>query len=89
LVRGFKRFVIDGGAHTVSRFIAAGAVDRLHGLGAPLIIGSGQSGLELSPIDQLSKALRPPTNVYVLTDGDVLFDCDLADARANLAQNSN
>lgn len=82
--RGFKKILIEGGAHTVSRFIDAQSVDRLHVLLAPMIIGSGKTGLDLSPIDKLDKALRPPTNVYALADGDVLFDCDLAAARANL-----
>lgn len=81
--RGYKRLLIEGGAMTVSSFIEAKAVDRLHVLVAPMIIGSGKNGLNLAPIDKLEKALRPPTNVYVLPDGDVLFDCDLAATRAN------
>jgi riboflavin-specific deaminase-like protein len=75
--RGFKRLLIEGGARTVSRFIDAGAVDRLHLLVAPLIIGSGQTGLALRPISRLCEARRPRTRVHLLEDGDVLFDCDL------------
>jgi len=75
--RGMRRLLIEGGATTISAFIAAGAVDRLHVLVAPLIIGSGQSGLSLPPIAQLADAIRPRTEVHVLDDGDVLFDCDL------------
>jgi hypothetical protein len=30
----------------------------------------------------MNEALRPPTDVYVLGEGDVLFDCDLRNARA-------
>lgn len=81
--QGYKKLLIEGGARTVSQFIDAGAVDRLHVLVAPMIIGSGQTGLELAPIDKLDQSLRPPSNVHVLADGDVLFDCDLATARAN------
>jgi diaminohydroxyphosphoribosylaminopyrimidine deaminase / 5-amino-6-(5-phosphoribosylamino)uracil reductase len=69
--------LIEGGAWTVSSFIAARAVDRLHVLVAPLIIGSGKTGLSLPPIDRLADALRPATRVHILADGDVLFDCDL------------
>lgn len=83
--RGFNKLLIEGGAHTVSRFIDAGVIDRLHILFAPLIIGSGQTGINLLPVGELSRALRPPTKVCVLDDGDVLFDCDLSGARANLA----
>lgn len=74
---GLKRLLVEGGAHTVSRFIDAGAVDRLHVLVAPLIIGSGKTGLNLAPISRLSEAPRPPTRIHVLGDGDVLFDCDI------------
>jgi diaminohydroxyphosphoribosylaminopyrimidine deaminase / 5-amino-6-(5-phosphoribosylamino)uracil reductase len=44
---------------------------------APVILGSGKSGLSLKPIDRLSEALRPTARVFPLADGDVLFDCDL------------
>ncbi len=45
--RGFKRLLIEGGAWTISAFIDAGAVDRLHVLVAPMILGSGKTGLDL------------------------------------------
>lgn len=64
-------------AHTVSGFIDGGAVDRLHVLVAPVILGSGKPGLALRPIERLHQALRPAASVHVLADGDVLFDCDL------------
>jgi riboflavin biosynthesis pyrimidine reductase len=60
----------------VSSFIAARAVDRLHVLVAPVILGSGKSGLSLPPIDRLSDALRPATRVHYSPMGR-LFDCDL------------
>jgi riboflavin biosynthesis pyrimidine reductase len=77
---GLKRFLIEGGAWTVSRFIDAGAVDRLHVLVAPVILGSGKTGLDLAEIDTLADAKRPDTRAYVLDDGEVLFDCDLGKA---------
>ena len=75
--RGLRRMLIEGGAWTVSQFIDAGVVDRLHILLAPVIIGSGKAGLELTPIASLGDARRPQTRVHLLADGDVLFDCDL------------
>jgi riboflavin-specific deaminase-like protein len=74
---GLTRLLVEGGATTISSFIDAGAVDRLHVLVAPVILGSGKPGLSLAPIDKLSQALRPAVRVHVLADGDVLFDCDL------------
>ena len=75
--RGLKKVLIEGGATTVSAFVDAGVVDRLHVLVAPIILGSGTVGLSLSPIAGLNEARRPATRVHVLDDGDVLFDCDL------------
>jgi riboflavin-specific deaminase-like protein len=74
---GLKSILIEGGANTVSSFLDARAVDRLHVLVAPIILGSGKPGLALEPIDTLAQALRPATHVHVLADGDVLFDCNL------------
>lgn len=75
--RGCKKILVEGGAWTVSEFIDARAVDRLHVLVAPVILGSGKPGLSLRPIDKLTEALRPATRVFPLADGDVLFDCDM------------
>jgi riboflavin-specific deaminase-like protein len=74
---GLRSLLVEGGAGTVSGFVDAGAVDRLHVLVAPVILGSGKPGLTLRPIDRLSEALRPSADVHVLVDGDVLFDCDM------------
>lgn len=75
--RGLRRLLIEGGAWTVSSFIDAQAVDRLHVLVAPMILGSGKTGLALKPIARLADARRPAAAVHLLADGDVLFDCDL------------
>ena len=75
--QGLRRLLIEGGAHTISAFIDAGCIDRLHILMAPIIIGSGRRGLELKPIQSLHQALRPKTSTYILPGGEVLFDCAL------------
>jgi diaminohydroxyphosphoribosylaminopyrimidine deaminase/5-amino-6-(5-phosphoribosylamino)uracil reductase len=75
--RGFRKILLEGGARTLAAFIEARCVDRLHVLVAPVIIGSGKTGLDLTPIAELARALRPPTRVYPLEGGDALFDCDL------------
>jgi riboflavin-specific deaminase-like protein len=73
--RGLRRILIEGGAVTLSAFLAAGALDRLHLLVAPMIIGSGQTGIQLPDIDLLDAALRPRISALALPGGDVLFDC--------------
>jgi riboflavin-specific deaminase-like protein len=79
--RGLKKILVEGGAFTVSNFIDAGVVDRLHILVGPVILGSGVTGLSLSPISELHQALQPKTTAHVLDGGDVLFDCDLRQRR--------
>ncbi|MEL6679397.1 MAG: RibD family protein [Pseudomonadota bacterium] len=74
---GMRRILLEGGADTLARFLDADAVDLLHLLMAPMILGSGKAGLKLKPIDQLDEARRPTTRVHVFEDGDVLFTCDL------------
>ncbi len=75
--RGLRRILIEGGADTLARFLDAGAVDLLHILMAPMILGSGKPGFRLAPIEELDQALRPQTKVHVFEDGDVLFTCDM------------
>jgi len=72
---GFKRILVEGGGQTISHFVSDGCLDRLHLLVAPMIIGAGQSGLELSPITCLSQALRPQITPHKL-GSEMLFDCD-------------
>ena len=74
--RGLKRSLVEGGGVTVSRFLQAGALDRLHITIAPLLIGSGRPALTLDPIDSLDSALRPLCRRFELGE-DVLFDFDL------------
>jgi riboflavin-specific deaminase-like protein len=71
--RGLARLLVEGGAATLSRFVAARRVHRLHVAVAPLIIGSGPVGLSLPPIDRLDEALRPRARTYALGE-DVLWD---------------
>jgi riboflavin-specific deaminase-like protein len=74
---GFRRILVEGGAHTISRFLAAGALDRLHVLVAPILLGSGIAALALPPITTVQEALKPTTRAVLLDGGEVLFDCDL------------
>ena len=81
--RGLRRILVEGGAETLARFIDAGAVDALHVLVAPMILGSGKPGFRLAPIETLDEAMRPSARVHMFDDGDVLFACDLRAAKAD------
>jgi diaminohydroxyphosphoribosylaminopyrimidine deaminase / 5-amino-6-(5-phosphoribosylamino)uracil reductase len=78
--RGLRRVLVEGGADTVSRFLAAGCLDRLHVVVAPIVLGSGRPGINLPPIERADQALRAPMHVHRLDD-EVLFDCDFAAQR--------
>jgi diaminohydroxyphosphoribosylaminopyrimidine deaminase/5-amino-6-(5-phosphoribosylamino)uracil reductase len=73
--RGLSRILIEGGGRTVSRFVEAKALDRLHVMVAPMLIGSGPVGLSFGAITDLKDAARPRVSSYALPGGDVLFDC--------------
>jgi diaminohydroxyphosphoribosylaminopyrimidine deaminase/5-amino-6-(5-phosphoribosylamino)uracil reductase len=78
--QGLTRVLVEGGGITVSRFLAAGLLDRLHVTVAPMIIGSGRPSVTLDPIRSLTDALRPPVRHFRLGD-DVLFELDLGPRR--------
>ena len=74
--RGLWSVLVEGGGATVSSFLEAGLLDRLHVAIAPLITGDGRPGLALAARDKIAECLRPRHRVFAL-GGDVLFDCDL------------
>lgn len=74
--RGIERILVEGGGVTVSRFLAAGALDRLHVSVAPLLIGSGRPSFTLPTVESLDQALRPSVRHFRLGT-DLLFDLDL------------
>lgn len=73
---GLKRLFIEGGGLTVSGFMKAGLLDRLHVMVAPMIIGSGRAAFSLPEIESLTHAMRPQAQVVNL-GSDTLFDLDL------------
>ena len=78
--RGLRRVLIEGGGRTVSTFLAAGCLDRLHIVTAPMLLGAGQPSIALPPVERADEALRPPVRAHLLTD-EVLFDVDLSAQR--------
>jgi diaminohydroxyphosphoribosylaminopyrimidine deaminase/5-amino-6-(5-phosphoribosylamino)uracil reductase len=80
---GMRRMLIEGGADTISRFITAGCLDRLHVMVAPIILGVGGPGIALPSLDRADQAPRMPVRVHKIDD-DVLFDCDLSAQRVAL-----
>ena len=75
--RGLTRILVEGGAETLARFLNAGAIGELHLMLAPIILGSGKTGLNLAPIETLDEALRPTVRTMRFPDGDMLCMCDM------------
>ena len=66
---------------TVSMFLEANLLDRLHMAIAPLLIGDGRPAIRLRPPAALGDCVRPRYRVFRM-GGDVLFDCELGDNAA-------
>ncbi len=78
--RGLRVLFVEGGGTTVSRFFGAGALDRLHLVVAPVLIGHGRRGLCVPAHDVMADCPRPPTRTLALGE-DVLWDLDLSARR--------
>jgi diaminohydroxyphosphoribosylaminopyrimidine deaminase / 5-amino-6-(5-phosphoribosylamino)uracil reductase len=79
--RGCSRIFVEGGGVTVSSFLEAGLLDRLHLAVAPLLIGDGRSAIRLAPRTRLQDCMKLNQRVY-RSGNDILFDCDLRSSRA-------
>lgn len=72
-----RRIFVEGGGLTVSGFLNADLLDRLHVMVAPMIIGSGRPAFSLPEISHLGSALRPRAQMVDL-GSDMLFDLDFS-----------
>jgi riboflavin-specific deaminase-like protein len=72
--RGLRRLFIEGGGVTISRFLAAGALDRLQLTVAPMLLGSGRPGIILPEIAEPAHGLRPRVR-QVAMGADMMFEC--------------
>jgi diaminohydroxyphosphoribosylaminopyrimidine deaminase / 5-amino-6-(5-phosphoribosylamino)uracil reductase len=76
--RGLLTVLIEGGGTTISAFLTAGQVHRLHAVVAPMLIGPGRTAFQWPAIDRLDAALRFSMTAHQIGQ-DVLFDCALDD----------
>jgi diaminohydroxyphosphoribosylaminopyrimidine deaminase / 5-amino-6-(5-phosphoribosylamino)uracil reductase len=74
--RGCARVFVEGGGVTVSMFLEANLLDRLHVAVAPLLIGDGRPAIRFPPSDTLGECHRPRYRVFRM-GGDVLFDLEM------------
>jgi riboflavin-specific deaminase-like protein len=83
--RGLRRIFVEGGGHTVSSFLAAGLLDRLHITVAPVILGSGIPAFSLPPATRISDGLRFAWKIWPIGD-DILCDVALERARPEVCR---
>ena len=76
---GLSRIFIEGGGVTVSRFLAAGLLDRLHVTIAPLLLGTGIPAFTLPGVSHPDQGLRVSWTVHRLGQ-DLLLDIPLVRA---------
>ncbi len=74
--RGCARVFVEGGGVTVSQFLEANLLDRLHVTVAPMLIGSGRPAIRFPPRAALGDCHRPRYRVFRM-GGDVLFDLEI------------
>jgi len=75
--RGLRRVFVEGGGVTVARFLAAGALDRLHVTVAPLVMGGGVPAFPLPPVAKLEDGRRFVWTAHRI-GADILLDIPLA-----------
>lgn len=74
--RNCWRIFVEGGGVTVSSFLEAGLLDRLHVAIAPLLIGNGRPAIRLAARQRLKDCMAIEPRIY-RTGRDILYDCDL------------
>jgi riboflavin-specific deaminase-like protein len=77
---GLTRLFVEGGGVTISRFLAAGCLDRLHVTVAPVLLGSGIPAFTLPQAGRIEDGLRTRFHVHPM-DPDILLDIPLDRAR--------
>lgn len=78
--RGLTRIFVEGGGVTVSRFLAAGCLDRLHVTIAPVLLGSGIPAFTLPEVPRIADGLRFTWQVHPIPP-DILLDIPIDRAR--------
>lgn len=78
--RGLTRIFVEGGGLTVSRFLAAGCLDRLHVTVAPVLLGSGVPAFTLPEVARIADGLRFSWAVHQIAP-DILLDIAVDRAR--------
>jgi diaminohydroxyphosphoribosylaminopyrimidine deaminase / 5-amino-6-(5-phosphoribosylamino)uracil reductase len=74
--RGLRRIFVEGGGITVSRFLAAGLLDRLHVTVSPVLMGAGIKAFPVTPVSDLKDARRFGWSLHPM-GSDVLLDIPL------------
>ena len=72
--QGVRRLFVEGGGVTITHFLTAGLLDRLHLAVAPLLLGKGRRGFSSPFAASLEESPRPEVQIFPM-GGDWLYDC--------------
>ena len=81
--RKLTKIFVEGGGRTVSAFLAAGCLDRLHLTVAPLLLGSGIPAFTLPEATRIEQGIRFQWTPHVIGE-DLLLDIALHRARPGI-----
>lgn len=81
--RGLAKIFVEGGGRTVSAFLSAGCLDRLHLTVAPLLLGSGIPAFTLPEATRIEQGIRFRWTPHVIGD-DLLLDIALHRAKPGI-----
>jgi len=62
--KGIHSILLEGGAQTIRKFIEEDMVSRYEFHLAPMLFGSGKSGIELNEIAELNQAIQLQNPTY-------------------------
>lgn len=65
--------LVEGGPHVLGAFFAADLVDEVHAYVAPMVLGAGQSSIEIPGVTTLADARRFTTSSVTTVGDDVLI----------------
>jgi diaminohydroxyphosphoribosylaminopyrimidine deaminase / 5-amino-6-(5-phosphoribosylamino)uracil reductase len=72
-LRGIYSVYLEGGSYTTSQFLASGNIDIIQLHISPIILGSGITNFNLSPVNEISQGIRFHNIQYFSFEDEIMF----------------
>jgi diaminohydroxyphosphoribosylaminopyrimidine deaminase/5-amino-6-(5-phosphoribosylamino)uracil reductase len=76
-VRGIYSVYLEGGSYTTSQFLTSGNIDIIQLHISPIILGSGITNFNLTPVNEISQGIRFQNIQYYNFDNEIMFTGEL------------